>query len=454
MFGPETVGPEALGGNGSGAVAEPGRNGMGSPESSHDLSVIGPAFEEAFGGEGPAFFSRAPGRVNLIGEHTDYNGLPVLPMALRQEIRVFFTPRSDSVVRVVNMAGEFSPHEFTIATLIPTETPGHWGNYLQAPSQALARWFCGVSNKGSGIATRPADQLKGFDALVTSTLPVASGLSSSSALVIATGQALLKANGLEIPTLEFAEAMALAERYTGTQGGGMDQAISAGAREGHASRIEFDPLRMTHAPVPPDWLFVVAHTLVRAEKSGPAQEAYNLRTRECREALTQIRAALGEGSWITTEPFTYPRLLELTCVEDLLELAEKTLQGDLRKRFRHVVTEGNRVFEAEQALLHGDESTFGLLMNASHQSLRDDYEVSSPELDTLVDIALGAGASGARLTGAGFGGCMVALTNSAGLDEVMDALDREYYQNRNFTGPLSHVLFQAEASQGGTVTGI
>jgi galactokinase len=252
-------------------------------------------------------------------------------------------------------------------------------------------------------------------------------------------------------TLEFAEAMARAERYTGTQGGGMDQAISAGAMEGHASRIEFDPLRMTHAPMPPDWRFVVAHTLVRAEKSGPAQEAYNLRTRECREALGAIRASLGEGSWITAEPFTYSRLLELTSVQDLVDLAEKTLDGTLLKRFRHVVTEGNRVYEAEQALLEGDESTFGLLMNASHRSLREDYEVSSPELDAMVEIALEAGAAGARLTGAGFGGCIVALTDSAGLSKVMDALHREYYEDRTVPGPLNDVLFPAEASQGGTV---
>ena len=409
------------------------------------------AFRRAFPGQEPAFLSRAPGRVNLIGEHTDYNGLPVLPMAIQREIQILFTPRTDSVVRVANTEEEFGQHEFTITTLIPAETSGHWGNYLQAPSQALARWFCGISNQGTGVATRPADQLRGFDALVTSTLPVASGLSSSSALVIAVGQALLRANNLEMDTLEFAEVMARAERYTGTQGGGMDQAISAGAREGHASRIGFDPLRMTYAPVPLEWRFVVAHTLVRAEKSGAAQEAYNLRTRECREALGAIRAALGEGSWITAEPFTYPRLLELTSVRDLVELAEKTLEGDLLKRFRHVVTEGNRVYEAEQALLEGDESTFGSLMNASHQSLRDDYEVSSPELDSLVDIALGAGASGARLTGAGFGGCMVALTDMARLDNVMGALHRTYYEDRGFQGPLGNVLFPVEASQGGAV---
>jgi galactokinase len=389
--------------------------------------------------------------VNLIGEHTDYNGLPVLPMAIQREVRVLFTPRDDSVVRVVNTEEEFGQHQFTISTFIPAEATGHWGNYLQAPSQALARWFCGVSNKGTGVAMRPADQLRGFDALVTSTLPVASGLSSSSALVIAVGQALLEANGLTVPTLEFAEVMARAERYTGTQGGGMDQAISAGGRKGHASRIEFDPLRMTHSPVPTGWRFVVAHTLVRAEKSGRVQEAYNQRTRECRDALEAIRTALGKGSWITAEPFTYPRLLELTSIEDLVELAGKTLKGDLLKRFRHVVTEGSRVYEAEQSLLEADGPYFGLLMNASHQSLRDDYEVSSPELDTLVDIALEAGANGARLTGAGFGGCVVALTDADGQDQVMEALQRKYYMDRGFQGSLGQVLFPVEASPGGSV---
>jgi len=271
------------------------------------------------------------------------------------------------------------------------------------------------------------------------------------------GRALLQANSLEMETLEFAEAMARAERYTGTQGGGMDQAISAGGMEGHASRIEFDPLRMFQTPVPDHWHFIVAHTLVRAEKSGRAQKAYNNRTRECRGALETVGQALLKAKLLEMgsslqATITYPNILANICIDDLVTQGDMHLEGDLQKRFRHVVTEGNRVYDAEEAMRRGDLDTFGLLMNASHVSLRDDYEVSSKELDTLVELALGAGAAGARLTGAGFGGCAVILTDEAKLESVFGALAHGYYDGHPaLTGPLDDVLFVAEASAGASV---
>jgi galactokinase len=268
------------------------------------------------------------------------------------------------------------------------------------------------------------------------------------------GQAILTANGLSVPLLEFAEAMAQAERYTGTRGGGMDQAICAGGREGHASRIEIDPLRLTETRVPSDWRFVVAHTLVRAEKSGPAQDFYNRRTQECAEALKIIRKALEEEERVSEQPFSYPRLLDHFCIEDLVSMGEDRLEGTLLKRFRHVVTEGRRVYDAEQALGREDRLTFGLLMNASHESLRDDFEVSCPELNRLVELALGAGADGARLTGAGFGGCIVALAGRDRLGEVMRALKDGYYEGRSLESSLNEVLFVAEPSDGATVAQI
>ncbi|MFH1763243.1 MAG: hypothetical protein ABIF09_03530, partial [Gemmatimonadota bacterium] len=365
----------------------------------------------------------------------------------RQEIRVLFSPRVDATIRIVNLDEEYGHREFSLSSDIPVGPPGDWGNYLRAPCQALARRF-GEAGGAPG--------LRGFDALVSSTLPVASGLSSSSALVIAMGRAVLKANGLDIPTLEFAEEMARAERYTGTQGGGMDQAISAGGRAGHASRIEFDPLRMFETPIPSDWRFVVAHTLVRAEKSGRAQEAYNSRTRECREALETVAPYTATSTDPPGHPLGYPlgypQLLDRICPQELVELGERHLDSVLARRFRHVVTEGARVYDAEHALKRGDRLTFGLLMNSSHESLREDYEVSSPELDTLVGIALGAGATGARLTGAGFGGCIVALAAPDRLDAVLAALAEGYYRSRGLPGTLDHVLFVAEASAGASVS--
>jgi galactokinase len=231
----------------------------------------------------------------------------------------------------------------------------------------------------------------------------------------------------------------------------MDQAISAGAKEGHVSRIEFDPLRMHETPIPEDWRFVVAHTLVRAEKSGPAQEAYNSRTRECKAALDGLLPALRSKGMVDDGTVTYRQLLDQICIQDLVDLGEEHLQGVLLKRFRHVVTEGTRVYDAEQALGRGDLLTFGLLMNASHESLREDYEVSSPELDSLVEIALGAGAPGARLTGAGFGGCAVALCDADRVDGVLAALEGGYYGDRALDQPLDQVLFVAQPGGGATV---
>jgi N-acetylgalactosamine kinase len=406
------------------------------------------AFRDAFDGASPTHGSRAPGRVNLIGEHTDYNGLPVFPMALRQEVSILFRPRSDDVVRFANSEAEFSPRRFALSPDIPRAGGGDWGNYLKAPCQALVRRL---------------GQLKGVDALVTSTVPVASGLSSSSALVIAVCRTLLHANGQDIPTLELAEEMARAERYTGTQGGGMDQAISLGAVEGHASRIEFAPLRMYGSPVPSGWHFVVGHTMVRAEKSGAAQAAYNRRRAECGEALARIGGALGKSAppGIHTSPGlpadapspapTYLGLISDHSVEELISLARRHLPSPLLQRFRHVVTEGARVYEAEEAMRRGDLLSFGILMDASHESLRRDYEVSCPELDRMVELARAGGAAGARLTGAGFGGCIVALANGEHLRSVLDALEEGYFRERGYAGPLSQLLFLAEPAGGASV---
>ncbi len=402
----------------------------------HGLESPTGSFKALFAGASPTHLSRAPGRVNLIGEHTDYNGLPVFPMALQKEVRVLFRPRKDETVRFRNVQGEFPPLSFELTAHIPPGPTGEWGNYLKAPCQALVRRL---------------GPLKGMDALVSSTVPVASGLSSSSALVIAVGRALLAANELHIPTLELAEEMARAERYTGTQGGGMDQAISLGARAGHASRIEFDPLRLFESPVPPGWRFVVAHTLLRAEKSGPAQAAYNERNRSCQEALALVRAALAKQGLEGAGALTYPGLLGHLSVGDLVELASKQLPGVLLKRFRHVTTEAVRVYEAEKAMQRGDLLSFGILMDASHESLRKDYEVSSPELDRLVELAREGGAAGARLTGAGFGGCIVALADRAHVERVLGTVGA-YHRERSLPEPaLGNALFVAEAAPGASV---
>jgi galactokinase len=388
---------------------------------------------------------RSPGRINLIGEHIDYNNLSVLPMAIGRHVRLLVRPRADGRVRIASLSSGFGAREFLLGPEIPAYPVGDWGNYVKAAAQALARSH---------------DGLHGFDAALNATLPVAAGLSSSSALVIGVALTLLGANGRTWDPVALAEEMAQAERYTGTQGGGMDQAICAGAVEGTASRVDFAPLRITPVPVPSDWRFVVAHSLSRAEKSGGAQATYNRRTVECREALELIWARVGEGGnggrggrggSGGRGGGGYRELLAEHDVTELVRIAEQVLDGDLLKRFRHVVTEADRVRQAEAALRKADLPTFGALLSASHRSLRDDYEVSSPALDELVGIAEGAGAEGGRLTGAGMGGCIIAAAPADRVERVLDGLRKDFYGPRAPSGPLGDHLFLADPAGGATV---
>ena len=398
------------------------------------LQALRTAFEARFSAD-PVHFSRAPGRVNLIGEHTDYNDLPVLPMALQREVRIALRPRDDGVVRLVNVLDEFEPVRFDLSPAIEKSPSGHWGNYVKAPANELARRFA---------------IWRGFDGVVMSDVPVASGLSSSSALVNAVGLALASLNEVALDPLEMAEVMAEAERYTGTRGGGMDQAISMAARKGHAARIDFAPLRMKHVMVPPEWCFVVADTGVRAEKSGAAQKAYNLRRAECEEALEAVGAEAVNRGMMRSLPKRYPALLKGAGQERALELGEAVLSGNLARRYRHVVSEARRVRDARETLIGADAMAFGDLMDASHGSLRTDYHVSSAELDELCALAKEGGAAGARLTGAGFGGCIVALAERSTLDGVLDALTSGYFEPRHMARNLDDRLFIAVPSEGAT----
>ena len=400
--------------------------------STPDDGVLAGAFAARYGTR-PTHLSRAPGRVNLIGEHTDYNDLPVLPMALQREVRMALRPRDDGLVRLANESAEFEPVEFEIQPGIPRSAPGHWGNYVKAPADHLAAHF--------GIR-------RGFDGVLVSDLPVASGLSSSSALVNTIGLALARLNEVEAGPLELAALMADAERYTGTRGGGMDQAISMGARAGHAARIDFAPLRMSHVPVPAEWRFVVADTGVRAEKSGAAQRAYNTRREECERALRIVGETLVGRGELPTPPASYPALLAALGFDGALAAGRDALDTHLLKRFRHVVTEARRVESAVDMLAGGDLTGMGELMDASHESLRTDYEVSSPELDEMVTLARQGGAVGARLTGAGFGGCAVALAPAGAVEEVVTALRERYWAARSARDASADRVFVAAPSEG------
>jgi galactokinase len=393
------------------------------------MQALRAEFRQHFGAPAGALLVRAPGRVNLIGDHTDYNGLPVFPMAIQRDMAILFRPRTDGRVRLFNTDPLFSSREFDLGPEIVPAAQGDWGNYLRAAGQALVR------SRGS---------LLGIDGVVSGDVPVASGLSSSSALVVACGLALVVANDIHTSAEELAVLFAEGERYVGAEIGGMDQAISLGGRRDTAFKIGFGPLRLEPTPVPTDWTFVVASSLVKAPKSGSARDVYNARTRECREALQGL---LGHSK-VPEGIDGYESLVGTLSLGEILALAVESLQDPFLKRLRHTVTEAARVQDARAAMLRDDPETFGQLMTSSHRSLRDDYEVSCPELDQLVEISLDSGAYGARLTGAGLGGCAVALCRNESAEPVMAALRRDYYEGRTFDGALGDHLLVAQPSDG------
>jgi galactokinase len=376
------------------------------------------------------FVVRAPGRVNLIGEHTDYNDLPVLPMALQRGTTLRVRVRDDARVVLRNADPRFAPREFELAPRIEPFEQGDWGNYAKAAAQIVA------SELGAS---------RGFEALVESDVPAAAGLSSSSALVVACGLALLAANEIELDALSLAALMARGERYVGTHSGGMDQAICLAGRRGHALKIDFAPLRVEALAVPDDWRLVIAHSLVLADKSGAARAAYNQRRAECAEALQRV------GSAISRADATYPSLIASHSTRELLDIASRTLDANLLARFRHEITEAARVLAARAALLARDAAAFGELMDASHASLAADYEVSHPALDQLCRLARAHGALGARLTGAGFGGCIVALCTRESAERVRAGLQRDFYANRDASAITREPVLFAEPSDGARV---
>ncbi|MEJ2187026.1 MAG: galactokinase [Gemmatimonadota bacterium] len=390
-------------------------------------------FQIKYGDVAGTVLVRAPGRVNLIGDHTDYNGLPVFPAAIRRHIMLLFRAREDDRVRIRNLDDEFPDRAFGADLWIPPAEGSDWSNYVRAGVQSVVR------------RTGEGGPVRGWEGVVGSNLPRASGLSSSSALVVASALATLSVNEAGMKPLELADLLARGEQYVGTQGGGMDQAICLGGRAGHAFRIDFGPLRMTPTRIPDDWVFLVAGSL--AVKTADARSQYNVRARQCREALQRlaVEAALPGAT------AGYSTLLANNDAAVLLETAEHLLPDPLNRRFRHTVTEAGRVLAAERAMAAHDGEEFGRLMVASHESLRDDFGVSTEALDDLVRIALDAGADGARLTGAGFGGCAIALCRTTTVDAVREALRAKFYAPRGVPEPEPGDLFTAEAGDGARI---
>jgi galactokinase len=356
--------------------------------------AVAAAFRTRFGSS-PSVFS-APGRVNLIGEHTDYNGGFVLPIALAERTWVAAAPRADRVLRAYSRELD---EERTCSLDAPWQRSGTFLDYVEGMARVLV--------------TRGA-RVTGADLLVSSEVPAGAGLSSSAALEVAVGLALTTLGGDTLALAELAHAGQLAENeYVGVRSGAMDQLASALGRQGHALLIDCRSLAVTPIEMPKaavELLVVDTHV-----KHAHAGNGYNQRRAECEQALALLRE---KGHALQSLRDLAP---------DTLEAATSTLPEPLARRVRHVVRENARTLAAADALRHGHLDSFGRLMNGSHASLRDDYEVSAPELDHLVSEAQRQpGVLGARLTGGGFGGSALVLVERAEAESVGDALVRSF----------------------------
>lgn len=426
----------------------------------------------------PQFLVRAPGRVNIIGEHVDYSGYGVLPMAIAQDLVMAFCVGEGEDIQLVHQSPTYQP-QCVVYTCDPASAPitgHHWYEYA----------MCGIK----GITEKGYDSRKGIRAMMCGNVPPSAGLSSSSALVCCAALMTNVAYAASLSKLEIATMCAKCERYIGTQGGGMDQAISFLAQPGTAKYIQFNPLRTTDVPLPKGAAFVVANSLVKANKAATTH--FNERVVECRLAakviarrrqldgeacctLGKLQEALGVNlptMLQIVEECLHPQeyLKEEIC--SLLDMNEEQLQKclsdntlhmkqfHLYKRAKHVYSEALRVVEFQRIAMEAAQSgrtpeqvltELGQLMNDSHVSCRDLYQCSCPELDRLVEICTAQpGAYGARLTGAGWGGCMVALVAEETAGRFVEAVKgSSYYEGQQAVD--SSVIFATQPGAGAAI---
>lgn len=342
--------------------------------------------------EDPEILVRAPGRVNLIGEHTDYNDGFVLPMAIDRAVWIALRRRADTTISVQSL--DYHRTQSFDASR-PRRGKGGWIEYMKGTAWALG-------DAGRAVA--------GWDGIVAGDVPIGAGLSSSAALELATARAITAAADAPWDAAEMARLCQRAEnRWVGVQCGIMDQMISATGREGHAVLIDCRSLEIRPVPLPEGVLVVILDTSTRRELAG---SAYNDRRSQCQSAADHFRV---------------PALRDLTPA--VFESGLRGLGRDAIRRARHVVHENERTLEAARAMEAGDAQRLGALMSESHRSLKVDFEVSSEELDRVVEIAAAQpGCLGARMTGAGFGGCAVALVESASAEAFATNVAVQYRQ--------------------------
>lgn len=464
------------------------------------ISDISKTFEEVFG-RSPCFIVRVPGRVNLIGEHIDYCGYPVLPMALEQNILMAVGVIDEAELRLKNKNNKYESFNYKIDKYdnidIQPDDKGrpYWYNYV----------LCGI--KG-GLEYLKNDFNKGLEIIVDGNIPPASGLSSSSALVSASCLSFLFAQGITMNKSEIAALCSSSERYIGTQGGGMDQAIAFLGEKYCAQYITWNPLRATPVTLPEEATFVVAHSLAEANKA--ATNDFNRRVIECRLAakiLAHICGILNNSKVITLREVqdksgnSLEAMIQLVLkhlpqafytkeeICDILEISEDTLnetyltpntihlsEFKLQQRALHVYEEAMRVDKFRDTCLqstakssetngtngsndNGDVARLnildilGNLMSESHYSLKKLYECSHENLDKLVEISKDMNIH-CRLTGAGWGGCAVALCPKSKVEKYVEKLLNDFYKdhcNMNIDSEAAHLYVFATTPNYGAV---
>ena len=371
-------------------------------------------FAEVFSAE-PEQLYWAPGRVNLIGEHTDYNDGFVLPCAINYGTVIAASPRNDNKVVVIACDFDNARSEFELS--LPIEKAGaeqFWSNYVRGTAQALM-------NKGH--------QLGGANLVIAGNVPQGAGLSSSASLEVVTGLALCHINNIDISNEELALAGQSSENdFVGSNTGIMDQMISACGQPGHAVLLDCRTLNTRTVSMPDNATVVIINSNV---KRGLVDSEYNTRRQQCEDAA---------------EAMGVPALRDADM--NMLESHRDAMEPVTWRRARHIITENTRTLAAADALKTGDLEQMGRLMAESHVSMRDDFEITVPAIDTLVEI-VGSVISngGVRMTGGGFGGCIVALVPTADVDVVKAAV-MEQYPAKTGLQPAIHIC---QASSGAAV---
>ncbi|MBT0725289.1 galactokinase [Rosenbergiella sp. S61] len=368
-------------------------------------------FQHLFG-YAPTDFFQAPGRVNLIGEHTDYNQGFVLPCAIDYQTVISCAKRQDNRVRVIAADYDDQMDEFSLEEPIVFRESAMWANYLRGVVKHLRQIN---------------DQFQGMDMVISGNVPQGAGLSSSASLEVAIGTAIQHLWQLPITPVEIAlNGQAAENQFVGCNCGIMDQMISAMGKADHALLLDCQSLKTESVSMPDDIAVLIVNSNFRRTLVG---SEYNLRREQCQQG-----AAF----------FGQPSLREVSL--ESFHAREAEMDPTVAKRVRHILTENQRTLEATQALNQGDLKRMGRLMAESHNSMRDDFAITVPQIDRLVALlqeAIGE-EGGARMTGGGFGGCVVALLPAHKVDAVKAAMADRYFAA---TG-IKETYYLCHASQG------